>query len=78
MPSFRPEGSLTHFLVKQCVANFQLSSAAKTGPSASGGSPHLPSHVLESLHPYFHTCDYRGEVQCDGAKALRITFDPGW
>ena len=38
----------------------------------------MPRNVQESLHPYVNKCDYKGEVQCDGAKAMRVTFDPKW
>jgi hypothetical protein len=43
---------------------------------ADAGGDAQQRKTAESLHPFFHRCEYVGELHCEGAKALRVTFDP--
>lgn len=43
---------------------------------AGAGTSEASHQTVDSLHPYYHRCDYVGEVHCEGAKALRVAFDP--
>ncbi len=59
--------TLSQKLVSQCVSNFVES----TRPSENSETA-----TKESLHPYFPSCDYSGNVHFEGTKALRVSFDP--
>lgn len=61
------KGVLSDQFVQECVSNFVFS-------TASGAS--TERRTMDSLHPFFHQCDYRGEVFFENAKALRVVFDP--
>lgn len=69
------ESLLSAVLLKECVSHFKLQAAQKGGRKDSAASNRL---MAESLHPYFHTSDYRGEVHLPGAKSIRVTFDHRW
>lgn len=64
--------SVAAVLLKECVSHFKLQGGKARASDASGRG------MTESLHPYYHTCDYRGEVQLTGAKSIRVTFDHRW
>ncbi|RYG42278.1 hypothetical protein EON68_02045, partial [archaeon] len=60
---------LAQLLVNDCVTNV---AAVCEGTASSAHE----RRTLESLHPYYFRCDYVGEIAFEGAKALRILFDP--
>ena len=62
--------SVSGVLLRECVSHFKMQSSGRRGSGSSG-----KRLTAESLHPYWHTCDYRGEVHLAGAKSIRVTFD---
>lgn len=65
-------GALARLLLEQCVSNLMVTTAS----AEEDEEAFKRRRVLESLHPFVGRCEYSGEVALDGAKALRVTFDP--
>jgi hypothetical protein len=81
------EQCVSHLIATTAQRSAPVSSAAASvlsgldaaeAASAAGGGGGGPEgrQMIESLHPYFHRCEYAGEVVSEGAKALRVSFDP--
>jgi hypothetical protein len=66
---------LSSVLLRECVSHFKLQ-GGKASRRGSGGT--RDRLMTESLHPRYHTCDYKGEVHIPNAKSIRITFDHRW
>lgn len=58
--------SLVRVLFEDCVWN--IAESTKPGDNSEAKS-------FDSLHPYFPSCKYGGEVKFEGAKALWVSFD---
>jgi hypothetical protein len=69
----RGGGLLAAALLDQCVSNFVATTTAVAGGSG-GNDVHRLS--AESLHPFLPRCEYVTEMVVEGARALRVMFDP--
>ena len=66
---------LSSALLKECVHHFKQQSQKH---DRRGSASAANRFMAESLHPHYHTSDYKGEVHVPGAKSIRVTFDHRW